>query len=78
MGLEAQNLAQKMNDFNLASERATEKSVYEEGKRQYHNILLNMRFVTDEGLLNVRHYLNENGLRVYERYFKKVIEKPKK
>ncbi len=67
-------LANRMNKFDLSTEKAKDDKVYEAGKLEYENIKRNIRFVTIEALSRIEDSLNENGLKVYNRYYKKVID----
>lgn len=73
MGL-AKDLATEMNQFDLSSEKSKDDDVYYEGKRRYHNIKIHMKLIKSEYLKTVPSYLNENGQKVYERYYKKMLE----
>lgn len=77
-----ESLAQEINNFDLLAEKAKSEAVYNEGKRQYFNIKLHAKFIMPVYLADIDKYLNENGKKVYKKYFQKHFEtellKPKK
>lgn len=74
MSIEARNLANRMNKLDMSLENSTDKKAYENGKIEYENIKRNIQFILPSGLIHVVDYLNENGKKVYERFYKKLIE----
>jgi hypothetical protein len=75
MSIEIRSLANKMNELDLSLENLKESDpLYKKGFIEYQNIKLKIKFILPQGLRQIEQFLNENGKKVYEKFYKKLIE----